>query len=421
MLNAQDSQFRLMEDGKIFYQSNPTNPLPGLPLAQVVKGGSILRPAVLVPESELAKDQDKGRLHTHLEGWISRHIAGVLAPLAALEKEDEDLKGPAKGIAFQVYEALGIVPRTQVGDLIAALDQDGRKALRNRQVRLGPVLIFIPALNKPAAVRLRALLWGLYNDRPLPVAAPKDGMVSFEIDPAVADMDFYRAVGYPVFGGRAIRIDMLDRVISAVYDSAKDGQFRAEHKMAEWLGCSIDGLYKVLESMGHKRIEQQETTLAPAAEAISESASESAPAVSEESASPEAVAEVQAPVEEPAVNASESETPPALAVNVKPELALFRLGRGRMSDRAAPGRPAAGRRPERDKDRDKGRDKKREEKRPHGKKEAGGKKPAGGHKRGARGDDFGAREHAVLRTGPGPKPEDSPFAILGQLRKKADE
>lgn len=406
MLNAQDSQFRLMEDGKIFYQSNPTNPLPGVPLAQVVKGGSILRPAILVPESELAKDQDKGKLHTHLEGWVSRHIAGVLAPLAALEKEGEDLKGPAKGIAFQVYEALGIVPRTQVGDLIAALDQDGRKALRNRQVRLGPVLIFIPALNKPAAVRLRALLWGLYNDRPLPVAAPKDGMVSFEIDPAAADMDFYRAVGYPVFGGRAIRIDMLDRVISAVYDSAKDGQFRAEHKMAEWLGCSIDGLYKVLESMGHKRIEERESTPEPAPESAPEAASESAP---------ESVAKVSAPVEEPAVNAPD--TPPAPAANIKPELALFRLGRGRVFDRAAPGRHAAGRRQERDKDRDK----KREEKRPHGKKEAGGKKPAGGHKRGARGDDFGAREHAVLRTGPGPRPEDSPFAVLGQLRKKADE
>lgn len=406
MLNAQDSQFRLVEDGRIFYQSNPTNPLLGEPLAQVIKGASVLRPAILIPESDLAKDQDKGRLHTHLEGWLSRHVASVLAPLAALENDGEDLKGPAKGIAFQVYEALGIVPRAQVEDLIAGLDQDGRKALRTRNVRLGPVLVFIPALNKPAAVRLRALLWGLYNERSLPVATPKDGVVSFEIDPASADRDFYRAVGYPVFGNRAIRIDMLDRVISAVYDSAKDGKFRAEHKMAEWLGCSIDGLYKVLESMGHRRIEAQEN------------APESVPAAAEEAA-PGSEAETAPAAEATEQNESGGEVAPANApaavpaVNVKPELALFRLARGKVSERAAPGKPA-GRRPERDNAQDKKRETKRSEK-----KDLKGKKPGGG-KRDRRGD-FGAKEHAVLRTGPAPKPEDSPFAILGQLRKKADE
>lgn len=392
MLNAQDSQFRLMEDGRIFYQNNPTNPLPGVPLAQVMKGNSILRPAILIPESDLAKDQDKGKLHTHLEGWLSRHIASVLAPLAALEKEDDEFKGAARGIAFQVYEALGIIPRAQVEDLIAGLDQDGRKALRSRNIRLGPILIFIPALNKPAAVRLRALLWGLYNDRALPMATPKDGIVSFEIDPAAMDRGFYRAVGYPVFGNRAIRIDMLDRVISAVYDSAKDGKFRAEHKMAEWLGCSIDGLYSVLEAMGHKRIQEPV--------AVAESAA--AEPEGEKPVVTEAVAEDVA-ADSPDVS---SVAAPVPAVNAKPELASFRLARGKISERPAQAKPA-GRKPEHRKQGEK----------PEKKKEAGGKGPDRKAKRG----DFGSRETAVLRTGPAPKPEDSPFAILGQLRKKADE
>lgn len=430
MLNAQDSQFRLMEDGRIFYQDNPTNPLPGAPLAQVSKGASVFRPAVHLPESELAKDQDRGKLHEHLEGWLSRHVAGILAPLAALGKDDEDLKGPAKGIAFQVHEALGIVPRAQVADLIAALDQDGRKALRSRQVRLGPVLVFIPALNKPAAVRLRALLWGLYNDRPLPAAAPKDGVVSFEIDPAAADRDFYRAVGYPVFGSRAIRIDMLDRVISAVYDSARDGKFRAEHKMAEWLGCSIDGLYGVLESMGHRRVEDQPAAEKPvenpvekpaenpekspaeiplpAPEIVPETAPETPPGAPPEIPPGEAAGQSAEPVPDSAPGAT-PETPAPPTANIKPELALFRLARGGMSGRAAPGKPA---RPE---TRHKG-----SPAAIPGRKHDANRDKKPGDKRGRR-EDSPAREHALLRTGPGPRPEDSPFAILEQLRKKADE
>ena len=47
---------------------------------------------------------------------------------------------------------------------------------------------------------------------------------------------------------------MLDRVICAVYDAAKEGKFQAPHQMAEWLGSNITDLYAVLEAMGHTKI-----------------------------------------------------------------------------------------------------------------------------------------------------------------------
>ena len=82
-----------------------------------------------------------------------------------LLEDDANLTGAAKGIAFQVHEGMGIVPREQLEGLIADLDTDMRRDLRGKKVRLGPILVFIPALNKPAAVRLRALLWGLAHDK----------------------------------------------------------------------------------------------------------------------------------------------------------------------------------------------------------------------------------------------------------------
>ena len=226
-------------------------------------------------------------------------------------------------------------------------------------------MVFQPDLNKPAAVHLRALLWTLFNDKTLPAAVPSDGVVSFKIDPAAIDARFYQAVGYPVFGPRAIRIDMLDRVISAVYDSADAGKFKAQHKMAEWLGCPIDDLYQVLTAMGHTKIhdpaDQPKPEEAPATEPVAEVASETKP-----------------------------------AVQVKPELATFRLKKGKAFQKPVEHKPRP--RPEhKEKTKDRRPDKKTF-KRP---------KPE-------------EREMRVMSANAKTKPEDSPFAVLQQLKVKKD-
>lgn len=253
ILNAQPKQFSVKDDGHILFQADSTNPLPGQPLARLKKGTSLLQPEIELLEVDLLEQQDKTAVADHVQTWLKAHIYTVLEPLFSLAT-DESIEGPARGIAFQIFEGTGIVPRGQVDELIATLDQEGRQALRKKKVKLGPLLVFLPELNKPAAVRLRALLWSLYNDHPLPAPVPRDGAMSVVIDTTTANADFYRAIGYPVYGPRAVRIDMLDRVINAIYDNAKNGRFRAQHAMAEWMGCPIADLYAVLIAMGHKHI-----------------------------------------------------------------------------------------------------------------------------------------------------------------------
>ena len=114
---------------------------------------------------------------------------------------------------------------------------------------------------------------------------PRDGAMSALVDPATINPDFYRAIGYPVYGTRAVRIDMLDRVINSVYDSAKDGKFQARHAQAEWMGVPIADLYSILEAMGHRRIVKPEppaaetSAVVPAdpVEAVTQPAAEEAP------------------------------------------------------------------------------------------------------------------------------------------------
>jgi ATP-dependent RNA helicase SUPV3L1/SUV3 len=394
ILKAEDKQFKLADDGQILWQQDITNPLPGAPVGRVRKGDSLLKPRAEVLDSNLLDGQDKTEVGEKLAGWLERHVHFTLEPLFRLTGGD-DLSAQARGIAFQLQEALGILPRADLEEMIAALDEEGRKALRARKVRMGPLLVFLPELNKPAAVKLRATLLTLWQGKELPAETPKDGIVSFTVTDKQIDADYYRSIGYPVYGPRSIRVDMLDRVVCAVYDSAKDGKFQAQHKMAEWLGSNILDLYAVLEAMGHKM------THDPAAEKAKEETTE-VPAEVAQAQAPEAetasVETIEAVATEETAPSAEAVPAPA-AEKAKPELATFRLKRGKANEEAKP-------RPERNFA--------KKDKKPYNKdakSKDGEKKPF--KKR----DEKPKRDNSErVYSAPAKKVEDSPFAILQQMK-----
>src|SRR5688500_11922268 len=155
ILNSQAKQFRLQDDGQILWQADASNPLPGQPVARIRKGDSRLSPEVDLLEAESLAGVDRDAARAAIKSWLDQHIATVLEKLMGLT--GDGLTGPAREIALRVHEALGILPRQDVETLIAELDPEARKALRQNHVRLGPILVFVPELNKPAAVRLRGL------------------------------------------------------------------------------------------------------------------------------------------------------------------------------------------------------------------------------------------------------------------------
>jgi ATP-dependent RNA helicase SUPV3L1/SUV3 len=365
MLNAAVTQYKLNDEGQILYQEHPTNPLPGVPVAHLRKGKAIMEPDFGLIDSNIADGLDRAAVKAAIGEWLKGHLARVLEPLVALSAIDEKADAPVRGICFQVHEAMGIVPREQIEDLIALLTPESRQQLRAKQVRLGPILVFIPALNKPAAVRLRGVLWSLYNDQALPPKLPNDGVMSFKIEPGKINHNYYRAIGYPVYGTRAIRIDMLDRVINLIYEGAKEGKFRAQHQMAEWLGCGIEDLYAVLNAMGHRKIE------APVEVKSEEAATQGKPqeAVPTEVLTAETAPQVKAP-------------------QAKPELAMFYLKKGKAFER-----PQRKERP------------------------SGDKKKQGGKFKHKKSEKDNVR---VMQAGPKPKIEDSPFAVLQHLKAKKD-
>ena len=86
----------------------------------------------------------------------------LLGPLLELENNAE-LTGLARGIAFQIGEALGVLERAKVLNEVRSLDQDARAALRKAGVRFGAYHLYLPALLKPAPRVLATQLWALQN------------------------------------------------------------------------------------------------------------------------------------------------------------------------------------------------------------------------------------------------------------------
>lgn len=393
ILKAAPEQIQLTDNGEILFQEKVGSPLPGKPVAKIVKGEDALSPRAV-----MTADQGEDVL-AFIQTWLNAHIAKVLEPLVAL-KSQPDMAEPEKTIAARVYDAMGVLPREELLDLIGELDADKRRVIRSAGIKLGPILVFMPMLNKPAAVRLKALLWSLYNDKVLPALIPADGVVSMPLsslaDGQEIDREMYRQIGYPVYGPRAIRIDMLDRVISSIYEAADKGKFQARHQMAEWLGANIDDLYAVLEAMGHKRIVSEDKPVVAGDAAVS--SEEVAPQVESDAAvEVKYVVATEEQVEQPAALES-GEKAEAKPANVKPDLDWFFLKRGAAHQKGAAAR-AEGQPRAKGKQANKDRSIKKKERENRAKKNIGKKKQ-------------------TMYAGPEKKLEDSPFAILAQLKDK---
>jgi len=253
IINSLDKQIILAEDGQIMWQKDLTDPRPGEVFAKIEKGESPLTPSCSLIKTDLLEGQDAEATLKFTHEWLQRHIQSVLEPLFRL-KDDDIADGAPKEIAQKIYDAIGIMPREELQDLIAQMSEEGRNTLRSKKIRFGPIIVYLPELNKPAGVAMQALLLSVWEGKSLPAEKPAEGIVSFSVEGKDINPNYYRSIGYPVFGPRSIRVDMLDRVICAVYDGADKGKFKAQHQMAEWLGCNIADLYAVLEAMGHRKI-----------------------------------------------------------------------------------------------------------------------------------------------------------------------
>ncbi len=162
------------------------------------------------------------------------------------------LPGHVRGLAYQLCENLGTLARNrdEMGDIRLMLH-----ALRRYGVWFGRRNVFLPALLKPEAARLLFLLRGIaLRIEHLP-PAPLSGITSFAMEDG-ARMDLVLAAGFRVVGGRAIRLDMLERLEKELEKGAAAGT-PAETlltKLVSLLGSDRPSLDRVLAALGWHQV-----------------------------------------------------------------------------------------------------------------------------------------------------------------------
>jgi ATP-dependent RNA helicase SUPV3L1/SUV3 len=197
----------------------------------------------------------------------SSAAAGAAAPEpaatrkpAAAAPENRPLTGQARGLVFLLIESLGATARSKAAEQIKGMSQDDRAPLRRLGVRFGQYSIFLPALIKPSAARLKALLWAVHHglqDVPPP---PQAGLTSVAIDPSTPG-PFLEAAGFRLCGQRAVRLDMLERLADLIRSKGEKGQppdkFEASSDMMSILGAGPDELSAVLRGLGYRETQTQ--------------------------------------------------------------------------------------------------------------------------------------------------------------------
>ena len=240
--NAPDTELDFTEQGGLMWGDSA--------VGKLVKGADPLKPGIEVFVDEDAGEEVAEKVRRRLQHFIDRKIAAGFEPLLAMQA-DEALTGLARGVAFRLVEALGVLPRDAVAADIKALDQEARGSLRKHGVRFGQYTIFQPALLKPAPTRLRLLLSALWAGADEFPESPPPGLVTIPNLPEVP-RDYYTLSGYHPAGERAIRIDMLERLADMLRGQDSRGGFEATPDMLSITGMTLEQFADLMGGLGYR-------------------------------------------------------------------------------------------------------------------------------------------------------------------------
>ncbi len=260
---APDDQFVLTSEGTIRWTGDA--------VARLTAAEDALHPRIRIISDERLTGAPREAVQARLDLWLKTHIEKLLGPLFELSKA-EDVTGIARGIAFQLVEAIGVLERSKIAAEMKDLDQPSRASLRKYGVRFGAYHIYVPALLKPAARALASLLWALkQTDVDLSALSGAQhlagsGRTSFPIDKSLP-RDAYRVLGYRQCGERAVRVDILERLADLIRPAlawretspgekppgAFDGRgFVVTQAMTSLTGSAGEDFASILRALGYR-------------------------------------------------------------------------------------------------------------------------------------------------------------------------
>jgi ATP-dependent RNA helicase SUPV3L1/SUV3 len=253
---APDTAITLSEHARLWWS--------GAVVGKLSAGPHPLHPIVELLADDLLKGDLRAGAAARLEIWLKDHIDRLLEPLVALKNaaeartsswEEGGLPSQARGLAFQLAENLGQL-EWQAQNLPPEM-RSAAHALKRFGVRIGRRALFLPRMIRPAPSALATMLWAVHARLIQVPSPPAPGLTSFALgkDDDETPSGFLAAAFFRRVGGRAVRLDILERVEETLIEASRQGR-NADVTMSaivSLLGSNNEDAIALAAALGWKR------------------------------------------------------------------------------------------------------------------------------------------------------------------------
>jgi ATP-dependent RNA helicase SUPV3L1/SUV3 len=235
-----DAAFALLPDARIAWH--------GQPVARLAPGASAMTPEIVLARADLLEPAHRQIVVKRLADWLAAKLDTALAPLRRLR--DDKLPAAARGIAYEVADALGAIAAADATVALDTLDASARGALQRLGLRVGFSGAHVPALKDHESTRLRALLWSVRHA--VPGAAPPPGRLSVPDTGQPAGL--MAACLYLPAGPVYVRADRLEKLALELRQAGRKGGFKLDPAWMKLVDCDAATLPAIVVSQGYRLV-----------------------------------------------------------------------------------------------------------------------------------------------------------------------
>jgi ATP-dependent RNA helicase SUPV3L1/SUV3 len=229
---AADEAFTLENDRTVVWE--------GAKIARLKRDKNLLKPAVEILHSEFLDGLARERLRARISMFLAAETEKRLGPLL---KAIADPPAELRGVLHRLGEASGVMPAEPI-------NPDLRPELKKLGIDAGRFAFYMPAALKPGAAKLRALLWGVQNDRN-PPELPNAGLVCAPM-PANWGEDFALSMGWLPAGPVMIRIDIVEKLVRELHYLVRKSPILVPPNLGSRMGLKPEQLSPALHVLGFR-------------------------------------------------------------------------------------------------------------------------------------------------------------------------
>ena len=242
-INSSEEALKLDNEGNLLWMESS--------IGRLVKGDNVYTPKIVLKHFDMLSLEQRTKIQKKCEKSISEIINKTLASFLRLknldkienDKDDKviEISSKVKAINFHVFEGLGHTSVKNIPFQIQKINEKDRLAIAKLGIRLGVNLIYLPIALKPKIIKLKAILWSIYNDKFFVDYLPEEGRVNCQINKNIKE-EFYFFIGYIQCGNIGLRLDIYERLLALVRKEGKKEKFKITEEMLSISGSTKDFL-----------------------------------------------------------------------------------------------------------------------------------------------------------------------------------